>query len=535
MAVIALMMTIGASAQFYLYCSDGNVIKVDSISMIAPGEPEEPDTPTEPEEPTNPSAGIGVFSVGEGKQVTFSKGNLQYTQSTNTWSFASTQWDMIGTDNVIGGSVSSDPRDGDSKLGDALADKIDLFGWSTSATNFGVSTSTDWENGYSGSFIDWGTNKIGSDAPDTWRTLTKNEWEYLLKYRPNADFLRGIAQVNGVNGLIFLPDNWVCPADITFQPFWHYSMGVEYYAACQTFTAEQWSKLETAGAVFLPASGYRSGLNMELVQAYGFYWTTSASNVRDVYALRIFSSGSNVYSFDRICGGSVRLVKDVEGGGATPDTPDTPDTPENTENGHEYVDLGLSVKWATCNVGANSPEEYGDYFAWGEVEPKEVYDWSTYKWCELKYHSENNYSAFLTKYCTKSDCGHGQFVDNKMILESTDDAAIVNWGGIWRMPTKEEQDELREQCTWKWTTLNGVNGYLVTSKINGYTDRSIFLPETGSKEGGVYGNLTYGYYWSSSLKAEAPYSAHYILFDSNNVGYRDFKRSIGLPVRPVCQ
>lgn len=253
---------------------------------------------------------VATFSVSESKQVYFSKGNLQYTQSTKTWSFAENQWDMIGTDNVTGGSVTSDPKDGDSKLGDALADKIDLFGWSTSATNFGVSISED-HNDYSGSFVDWGTNKIGNDAPNTWRTLTKNEWEYLLKYRPNADFLRGIAQVNGVNGLIFLPDNWVCPADITFQPFWHYSMGAEYYAACQTFTAEQWSKLETAGAVFLPASGNRYGLNMEAVQAYGFYWTTSASNVRDVYALRIFSSGSNVYSFDRIYARSVRLVKDL--------------------------------------------------------------------------------------------------------------------------------------------------------------------------------------------------------------------------------
>ena len=209
---------------------------------------------------------------------------------------------------------------------------------------------------------------------------------------------------------------------------------------------------------------------------------------------------------------------------------------ENTDpyNGHEYVDLGLSVKWATCNVGASRPEEYGDYFAWGETEPKEVYDWSTYKWCELKYHSENNYTAFLTKYCTQSDCGHEQFVDNKMILESADDAACVFWGGVWRMPTKEEQDELRDNCTWEWTTYNGVEGYMVTSKISGYTNKSIFLPVTGSKEGAKYENLTYGYYWSSTLKAEGPYVAYYILFNSDKVACWDFRRSIGLPVRPVC-
>ena len=225
----------------------------------------------------------------------------------------------------------------------------------------------------------------------------------------------------------------------------------------------------------------------------------------------------------------------------TPDTPAEPSEPETPtngfENGHEYVDLGLpsGIKWATCNVGANAPEEYGDYFAWGEVEPKEIYDWSTYKWCALTYHSATSYTAYLTKYCTLTSSGHEFFVDNKTLLEAADDAAVVNWGGVWRMPTKEEQDELREQCTWTMTTINGINGYIVTSKINGYTDKSIFLPETGSKEGATYGNLTYGYYWSSSLKAAGPYNAFYILFDSDDkVHCWDFKRSIGLPVRPVC-
>ena len=126
-------------------------------------------------------------------------------------------------------------------------------------------------------------------------------------------------------------------------------------------------------------------------------------------------------------------------------------------NGHEYVDLGLSVKWATCNVGAVSPEDYGDYFAWGETEPKDFYAWSTYKWCNGSYDT-------LTKYCTDSKYGT---VDNKTVLDLEDDAAHVNWGGDWRMPTKAEQDELYNNCTWEWTTQNGVNGYKVTSKING--------------------------------------------------------------------
>jgi uncharacterized protein (TIGR02145 family) len=267
--------------------------------MIAPGEPEQ----------SNPSAGIGVFSVSADKQVTFSKGNLQYTQSTNTWSFAENQYDYIGTDNVTGGSVSSDEY-GDSKEGNALADKVDLFGWSTSATNFGVSTSTS-PSDYSGSFVDWGMNKIGNDAPNTWRTLTSNEWEYLLNNRPNARSLKGVAQVNGVNGLILLPDNWVCPSDITFKSGFHSSYGVDYYAAYQTFTVEQWSKLEAAGAFFLPAAGYRYGTNVYDVQRFGYYWSATEGNSYGAYSLSFRSDEARMDHILRNGGHSVRLVKDL--------------------------------------------------------------------------------------------------------------------------------------------------------------------------------------------------------------------------------
>ena len=298
MAVIAFMMTISASAQFYIYCSDGNVIKVDSISMIDPGEPEHPD----------PSAGIGMFSVSADKQVTFSKGNLQYTQSTNTWEFAENQWDYIGTDNVTGGSVSSD--NGDNRYGDALADKVDLFGWSTNATNFGVSTSTD-NNDYSGSFVDWGMNKIGNDAPNTWRTLTSYEWGYLLDTRPNASSLKGVAQVNGVNGLILLPDNWTCPAGVTFKSGFHSDWSVEAYGQYQTFSADQWSKLESAGAVFVPAAGYRYGSDVDYVQYRGYYWSATEYDSYYAYYLIFYSDEARMYGSYRYYGLSVRLVKDL--------------------------------------------------------------------------------------------------------------------------------------------------------------------------------------------------------------------------------
>ena len=260
-----------------------------------------------------------AFSVSETEKVVFAPGNLQYTQSTDTWSFAENQYDYIGTDNVTGVSVSSDPIYGDSKVGTALlskagtalADKVDLFGWSTSATNFGVSTSTN-EDDYSGSFVDWGTNQIGADAPNTWRTLTNDEWEYLLNTRPNASSLKGVAQVNGVNGLVFLPDNWRCPAGVTFKSGFHSTDGAEYYAAYQTFTAEQWSKLEAAGAVFLPAAGNRHGSNVGIVQHDGIYWSaTEYNNSNRAYCFCFCPDGAYVdYTF-RSAGLSVRLIKDV--------------------------------------------------------------------------------------------------------------------------------------------------------------------------------------------------------------------------------
>ena len=196
----------------------------------------------------------------------------------------------------------------------------------------------------------------------------------------------------------------------------------------------------------------------------------------------------------------------------------------NQENGYEYVDLGLSVKWATCNVGASTPEEYGDYFAWGETQPKDYYDWSTYKWCNGKFTSQ-------TKYCTNSTFGT---VDNKTTLDLIDDAARANWGGSWRMPTDAELTELCTECTWTWTTENGVNGYRVTSNKEGYTDKSIFLPAAGCRLDSSLGNAgSRGCYWSSSLYTSSNV-AYGLLFTSSSV-HRYNNRYYGQSVRPVCQ
>ena len=201
---------------------------------------------------------------------------------------------------------------------------------------------------------------------------------------------------------------------------------------------------------------------------------------------------------------------------------------KNTNAVGEIVDLGLSVKWASWNLGASSPEEYGDYFAWGETEGKVVFDWTNYSLC-------NGSATSLTKYNTKSTYGT---VDNKTTLESEDDAAHVKWGGSWRMPTDEEWKELRENCTWTWTSDyngTGVAGRIVTSKKVGYTDKSIFLPATGYKYGTSHDHLgTGGEYWSATISKGSPHNAYCSDFSSSGVGYDLDKRCNGRTVRPVC-
>ena len=186
-----------------------------------------------------------------------------------------------------------------------------------------------------------------------------------------------------------------------------------------------------------------------------------------------------------------------------------------------YVDLGLSVKWATCNVGATSPEEYGNYYAWGETEPKTtIYTWATYKWC-------NGNDITLTKYNTSSEYGT---VDNKTVLDYEDDAARANWGGAWRMPTDAEWTELRENCTWTWTTKNGVNGY----EVKGTNGNSIFLPAAGYRYGGfLYDAGSNGSYWSSSLYTDGPSRALDVDIRSDGVYRNDYLRFCGQSVRPV--
>ena len=268
-------------------------------------------------------------------------------------------------------------------------------------------------------------------------------------------------------------------------------------------------------SIFLPAAGYRSDADLSLAGYIGYYWSSYG-----------YSRYSRRYSYVPLSSNGVcTTYKDSEyyGQSVRPVLYDSDYNATGTENGYGYVDLGLpsGLKWATCNVGASAPEEYGDYYAWGETEPKTTYDWNTYKWC-------NGTEDTLTKYNISSRYGT---VDNKTVLELADDAARANWGGAWRMPTDEECTELCENCEWTWTFLNGHVGY----QVKGTNGKSIFLPAAGYRsddELNCAGYCNY-YYWSSSLNMDHPY---YACGMGSYAGYLDRGcegRYFGKSVRPV--
>ena len=248
------------------------------------------------------------FSISETRQVVFSPGNLQYCPKKDIWRFAEHQYDYIGEENIY---ISQD-----------YEGWIDLFGWGTgdNPTLHTIDTQ-DYAT-----FTDWGINNIGNNPQNTWRTLTSDEWDYLINKRPNACAYYTVAQVNGTNGLILLPDNWTVPKDIVIASGMNtYVPGENYnddYAAYQTFTAAEWKKLEKNGAVFLPASGWRwqdgvygTETKVSQLQEFGQYWSsTPATAYYELGKAYHLAFGSGYLYIDisfMVVGYNVRLVKDL--------------------------------------------------------------------------------------------------------------------------------------------------------------------------------------------------------------------------------
>lgn len=199
------------------------------------------------------------------------------------------------------------------------------------------------------------------------------------------------------------------------------------------------------------------------------------------------------------------------------------------------VNLGLKVDWATCNLDqsgfVSSPVAWGDYYAWGEVFSKASYTWGTYRY---RQSGNSVYNIIFTKYNTSTAYGT---VDNKTILDAEDDIAHEKLGGTWRIPTEEEWAELRENCTWKWTNnynSTGFSGIIVTSNVIGYTDKFIFLPASGYKDDTGSNDVgSSGHYWSSSLRADVPYTAGRVFFNWYYFIGNNKERYFGQSIRPV--
>lgn len=198
------------------------------------------------------------------------------------------------------------------------------------------------------------------------------------------------------------------------------------------------------------------------------------------------------------------------------------------QNGHEWVDLGLpsGTKWATMNVGASSPSDYGIYFAWGETSTRSRYDWSNLKY---RISGDSYENVKFSKYVTNSKYGN---VDGKKELDTSDDAAYINWGSGWRMPSKAQQDELREKCKWTWSTMGEHNGY----KVVGPNGNSIFLPAAGYCDGNSFNSIgSYGGCWSRTLNASDGCSAYYLFFGSSNIVWSSGGRCYGRCIRAVIE
>ena len=377
-------------------------------------------------------------------------------------------------------------------------------------------------------FFPAGERKIGGDdcglIPGSRRYHSYYKWWNNGNYNQLTKYYDGDNRVTlepeDDAATVILGDEWQTPSTFAWA---------ELFNNCNTewTTINGISGFELTGkngnSIFIPVAGSRYYYDGSSISGTsGSYWASSRVADQPRYACYAYMYHNNnwincsadEYSYKlRSYGMPVRAVK-----------------PGTNPVGHEPVDLGLSVMWASCNLGASSPEEFGDYFAWGEVESKSYYYWDNYEWYN---------GSVLTKYCTDPYSGLITFgkVDNKTVLDLEDDAAQVNWGGSWRMPTDAEFSELIDNCTWIWTEQNGVKGYLVTSNMSGYTGESIFLPAAShfintNFEDGDVGYV--GWYRSSSLDSSYPMSAYSLNITRgryDNIVGDD--RSFGSSIRPV--
>lgn len=380
----------------------------------------------------------------------------------------------------------------------------DFFNWSTYkwciSNNGGLDFLTKYNSGhrYNGKIDNLQTLLSQDDVASAkwgseWRMPTNEEFQELLN---NCQY--NWAEYNGVYGAKFTASN--------------------------------------GNSMFLPVGGYYESSTIYDTNSRGFYWSSSLLNDYEFCALNVYfrSEGVGMNAGNRRLGFPVRSVR-CEKKLPTDTTATVNDT---TSIAYEYVDLGLpsGTLWATFNVGATKPEEFGDYFAWGETKPKDVYDWSTYKWA--KPNSSANISNLLKYNSGACSYNSGYYsygdisgtIDNLTTLLPEDDAATANWGFDWRMPTINEINELINNCEYSLTKVNGISGIKYTAS-NG---NSIFFPAAGEKFGnGILKSDDILILLSSSIDQDTPIFANCLYDTPYNKSFGGCNREHGHIVRPV--
>lgn len=435
----------------------------------------------------------GKFSVSETEYVQFSRGNLFCTRTGEEGSYTY-EFDLERNQY----DFRTRPGNYAVKNGVPMAtgsDESGLFQYDLSCAvnggDFGAFGMKYPIAGDPSQILNFG-KAIGPE----WSTLTQSQWVYFLTKHASV-----WCTVKGIYGYAFAPDDY----DTTMQPW--------------TTTGNElnnWEEAESAGVLFIPAAGFMQGegVNFGIVYAdgsvvefSGYSWTSTANGTEGAYYMGFGKAEIGTYVHVNSYAFPERLV-------------------QKFFKPHDYVDLDLpsGTLWATCNVGADSPEEYGDYFQWGGVTPVTStsinVSWVT---CPGNGGNENyNESAFNT-WKTENLTGY--------VLKPTVDAACANWGGDWRIPTSDDFKELCENTNNQWIEENGVKGWKFTSTIN--SGKHIFLPACGSRyDTQIYDKDSNGLYWSSSLNSSKPEEAYYLSFGSST-DILLAGRGGGCPVRPV--
>ena len=479
----------------------------------------------------------GKFSVSADKQVYFSQGNLQYQWYYGDWSFAEHQWDVIGADNAN----ITDPN---------YQGYIDLFGWGTSGYDGKTpQTATTMSSDYgpatgdiAGTRYDWGSVAESMDLDTTWRTLTKEEWDYLLNTRTNAANLRTKYLVHGVGGLILLPDNW----DLDARPL-------------SAISDDTWATWESLGAVFLPSTGYRSGTTVTNVSTEANYWTSTRyeSDATNAYHLYVPSSGTLQIGHSKIYYGmAVRLVIDVQ------QKPDMLNGKFTVADGKRIQFSKGNLQYHCKNHAWQFAAEQTDYIGEDNSDKSDTYDgwidlfgWGTGNQPNWRTTNDNDYPAFVdwgTKIGEPDEwrtltAGEWEY----LFISRTDAATLFGFGtvdGIKGLIILPDNWELPEGASFTASTTQGleIDGHNYSNpndnnfEHNTYTFEqwsvmeaagAVFLPVAGRRDGQTATVSKYGYYWSST--ADDP-GARYLFFDSKDFNpYAYYQRHFGMAVRLV--